>query len=333
MREIGGYFEWEMERDGAVLHPEASLLLKSGRSCLGLLLERQRPAKVWAPYYICDGALEPFATSATPVEFYALDERFEIAGDPPELRDDEALLYIDYFGLKATYVRQLERRYRDRLWVDHVQAFFHVPDERSAYHFNSARKYFGVPDGAYLYLPSSAPVPSADAVALRANSDYRLEHLTLRLEGKTQEGRGVFEENERLNGGEVTGISDIGRAMLSRIDYSSVARRRRDNYRLLHAALAEGNQISASVSNLGADAVPFCYPFLPTRPMRKQYFWDRKIYVPVLWRECADRVADGYRLEKRLCAELLALPVDQRCHPADMDRVAAAVRDYPHGGG
>lgn len=330
MREIGGYFEWEMPRGGGPLHPDATATLKSARSCLAVLLQRERPRKVRVPYYICDGALEPLDGESTEICFYALDDNFGIAGTLPDLTDDERLLYVNYFALKTDYVRRLEVRYREQLWVDNVQAFFHVPEDSPACHFNSARKFLGVPDGAYLYLPDSA-VPRFGELSFPANTGYRLEHLTLRLAGRTQDGRHVFQENERLGGRAIAAVSEIGRAMLHRIDYPSAALRRRRNYTHLHAALKDTNRISEQVMELGSDSVPFCYPYLPKRPMEKKYFWDRGIYPPVLWQECAGRVSDAYRWEKTLTAELLPLPIDQRYRRRDMDRVLAAVRDYPGG--
>ena len=329
MREIGGYFEWEMAYGCSELHTENTLVLKNGRSCLALLLRRERPKIVWVPYYICDGALEPLRRNAVEIRFYGLDEDLEIAGNLPELSKHDRLVYVDYFGLKSDYVQRLEEQYQENLWVDQVQAFFQLPGEKSAYRFNSARKFFGVPDGAYLYFPESVEVTTAEDLGLSANNDYHLEHLTKRLEGKTLEGLSVFQKNEQNGSGKIALVSSIGRAMLQRIDYSRTATVRQRNYRHLHSALGQNNRISPRILDLKPGAVPFCYPFLPGSPMDKQYFWDRRIYVPNYWKECDTRLAEGYLMEKELSAGLLPLPVDQRHDEDDMDRLVEAVRAYP----
>lgn len=328
-REIGGYFEWEMPNGVEPLHPSASMLLKSARTCLGLLVERERPRRLYVPYYICDEAIELVDPSSTEIVFYGLDEALELA-DEPALGTDERLLYLNYFGLKAGYVATLERRFGDRLWIDDVQAFHHVPVESPAAHFNSARKFVGVPDGAYLYLPESMQERFAD-VDLPANEHYVLDHLTMRLEGRTQDGRAAFRENDDLSGGAMTAVSAIGAAMLARIDYAAIARARRENYAYVHQAIGAGNRLPSRVTDLPGDAVPYAYPYLPDPPIAREPFWAERIYVPVLWGECADRIADGFEHDKRLAAHVLPLPIDQRYGPADLDRMIALVREL--GGG
>jgi len=328
MREIGGYFELEPARGDTELHTEASLILKSARSCVAVLIACEKPRKVWAPYYVCDGALEPLRSSATSVELYPLDADFEIRDGLPHLADDERLIYVDYFGLKSSYVAELERHYGHKLWADRVQAFFARPERCRASHFNSARKFFGVPDGAYLYFPASMSHPNVAELGLSANENYRVEHLMLRLQGKTREGHRYFQDNERRNGGNPALASALTRALLRRIDYPATARARRDNYRRLHAALGTVNRISPRVLEHEPDAVPFCYPFLPPTPVPKAYLWEHGVFVPVFWRECLDRGAAGHEWEQTLAAELLALPVDQRYGEDDMQRIVATVSGF-----
>lgn len=325
-REIGGYFELEMAHGHGSLHPNSSLTLKSGRSCLGLLIEATKPSRVWVPYYICDGAVEPLISRSVPVEYYEVDDELRPVGPLPELENDERFIYVNYFGLKTNYADTLEYHYRGQLWLDQVQAFFVVPDEPLACHYNSARKFFGVPDGAHLYWPRELDplVP----VIPPTNADYRVDHLLLRLAGETDAGRQAFQENEDLNGGPTALISSLGAAMLDRIDYARCRERRRSNYRRLHEALGPTNQLSANLLTLADDATPFCYPFLPASPIEKEYFWERRIYVPHLWSECATRSKAGYEWEKRLSRDLLPLPVDQRYEADDMDRIIATIRDH-----
>ena len=78
---------------------------------------------------------------------------------------------------------------------------------------------------------------------------------------------------------------------------------------------------------LDADAVPFCYPFLPARPSLHRALWQREIFVPRLWPEIAARPAEGFEWERDLAARLLPLPIDHRYGPGDMARVTGAVMD------
>ena len=81
--------------------------------------------------------------------FFSLDELLEIAA-PMTLGDGEALLYINYYGLKHDYCEALVARYGKQLIVDNTQAFYALPTD-GIDTFYSCRKFFGVADGAYLY--------------------------------------------------------------------------------------------------------------------------------------------------------------------------------------
>ena len=83
-----------------------------------------------------------------------------------------------------------------------VQAFFRrgTPD---AWSFNSARKFFGVPDGAFLYGPATGiePLPPSD------NDDC--EHLLTRIAGNDGLAWSQFKAHEARIGIEPRAISSI----------------------------------------------------------------------------------------------------------------------------
>jgi len=320
---VGGYIGWGIEPTLNYWHPKARLVLNSGRSCIRVLLELLCPAGVWLPYYSCDSMFEPFHATETPIRFYALDDRLGVADPLPELEPDQWLIYVNYFGILGDEVQRLFRHYGHRLWVDNTQAFFSRPNMDNMVSFNSARKFFGVPDGAYLYAGEDLAIgPAAD---WPRNSDYRFEHLFLRALGRVEEGYKVFQDNEKRNGGDIRRVSEIGETLLSLVDYQAVASRRRDNFFYLHARLGSRNRFPANRLILANDAVPLCYPFLPEQPLEHCYFWDRHIYVPKYWDDCLRRgSADKYPMEKELSVALLPLPVDQHCTIAMLDRVIAA---------
>ena len=300
------------------LHSRARLTLNSGRSCLSCLLELEQPTAVWLPYYSCNALLEPFHKARVPVKFYALSHEMTI-DSPPPLAENERLLVIHYFGLQAATVNDLEQRYAERLWVDNTQAFFLCPEHPRAYHFNSARKFFGVPDGASLYAPEEATIPPPETWP--RNTEYRYEHLDLRSQGRIAAGREIFRDNERRNGGDISQISALSEEMLGQLDYEQIARTRRENYQFLHQELGRRNRLSSGLLALDASAVPYCYPFLPWQAIPHEHLWDQQIFAPVLWRECCERIEIGYEWEKQLSNELLPLPIDQRYGRAEMEYI------------
>ena len=103
-------------------HKDA-LRLNTGRNCLEYILRARKYDKVYVPYYTCEVILEPFMKLNIPYAFYHIDIHLEL-NDRIILKENEALLYTNYFGLKQRYVEQLAERFGSRLIVDNTQAFY-----------------------------------------------------------------------------------------------------------------------------------------------------------------------------------------------------------------
>ena len=56
MKEIGGYFELELNKNRE--YHKNALKLNSGRNALIFILMNLKPRKIYLPYYICDSVLE-----------------------------------------------------------------------------------------------------------------------------------------------------------------------------------------------------------------------------------------------------------------------------------
>ena len=97
MESIGGYFSLELN-EGRERHPHA-LRLNAGRYALEYILKARMYRKVYLPYYICDSVLQPIKRQGVEYEFYHINEQLEPATEL-HLKDDEAVLYVNYFGLK-----------------------------------------------------------------------------------------------------------------------------------------------------------------------------------------------------------------------------------------
>ncbi len=316
MTTIGGYLEFEAPLAPRYLHPLA-VALTSGRACLSLILQNSAPRKVFVPYYTCDALLEPILDFGAAVEFYALDEVFEPA-EEPLASEDSLFIYVNYFGLKTGAARALDSRLHGNLVIDNSQAFYESP--AGAYSFNSARKFFGVPDGAYLYGLG------LENLMIEPNLDVRADHLMLRALGRVQEGYRHFQESEALVTSRVRSMSSVSAAILGRLEYQECAARRRTNFAHLHERLGDLNQIKLPLGS----AVPLCYPFLPEASIDRNVLVAQDIFVPRFWQDCLNR-ASGYEREKDWADRLLPLPIDHRYDTSDMDCVAATIKTATSG--
>jgi len=146
MKELGGYLELELNRNEE--HHKTALSLNTGRNALELILRVRKYTKVYIPYYTCDVILEPFRKLNINYEFYSINKDLEPEFNYSLLRDNEGFLYVNYFGIKDDFIPVLAK-HCSNIITDNSQAFFCRP-LKDIDTFYSCRKFFGVPDGAYL---------------------------------------------------------------------------------------------------------------------------------------------------------------------------------------
>lgn len=308
-KSIGGYFELELPQ-GAEYHSGA-IALNTGRNCLEYILRVRGYKHVYLPFYSCDVLLEPFKKLDIRYSFYHINESLEIS-TPISLSDGEALLYINYYGLKQDYIDSLAKRYGSQLIADNTQAFFARP-VGGIDTFYSCRKFFGVPDGAYLYCGRSLKQDLQ-----QDRSWERMDYLLKRIDVSTEEAYVDFcEHEEHLIGNPIRKMSNLTSRIMSSIDYQRVAQCRRNNYKLLHKTLNNKNSVSLPLLD---DAVPMVYPFLTDDRNLRQRLIDSKIYVARYWPNVLDW-CDVRSKEFKLTNQLLSLPVDQRYGTEEMKRI------------
>ncbi len=311
MKAIGGYFELELRR-GRDLHPDA-LRVNSGRHAFEYVLRARGYRKVWLPFYTCAVMTQPLKRLGIPWEFYSVDEQLEPVS-LPELKEDEAFVYTNYFGLKQNAMERLAAHYGERLVADNAQAFYapHLPGVDTLY---SPRKFFGVPDGGYVYADKALTEPLE-----QDSSCDRMRHLLMRIDSSPEDGYAVCKANNAtLRDAPLLRMSRLTEALLSSIDYEEAAARRRENYALLDKALAPTNALKLP---LAADAVPLVYPYLPAPADAglRQRLIGQRVFVASYWPNVLEwAVPDSW--EHELASRMLPLPVDQRYGSQDMERV------------
>ena len=186
MSAIGGYFELELNRTGKY-HPNA-IDLNSARNALEYILRAKKPKHLHIPFYICCSILEPVKKLNIPYIFYHIDHNL----DPifqSKLNSNEAFLYVDYFGIKKKTVILLTNKHKN-LIIDNAQAFFSEP-LHNVDTFYSPRKFFGVPDGAYLFTDKLLKTDLERDISIN-----RINHLLKRTEFGPESGYSDFLQSE-----------------------------------------------------------------------------------------------------------------------------------------
>lgn len=309
MNTIGGYFSLELPQREEY-HKE-SLRLNTGRNCLEYILRARRYKKVYVPYYTCEVVMEPINKLGIPYEYYHIDIHLEIR-DRFTLKADEALLYTNYYGLKQRYVEQLAEKVGKRLIVDNTQAFYAkpLPDIDTFY---TCRKFFGVADGAYLYCNA--------VLDEKIEQDYsydRMAHLLKRIDLSAEEGFSDFRKaDDGLDNQPIRRMSKLTQRMMQSIDYEAAARKRRENFMMLHEALGGENNLELP---LDEDAVPMVYPYLASVKGLREKLIENKVFVARYWPNVLDWTTKD-DIEYLLACQMQPLPVDQRYGEEDMKRI------------
>jgi hypothetical protein len=310
MKAVGGYFELELSKTPEY-HPKA-IKLNSGRSAFQYVLEAKQYKKVYLPYYTCDVLLEPVQRLGLSFEYYSINRNFEAEFDFSDLRSHCCFLYTNYFGLKDDYIKLLATKCGN-LIIDNAQAFFALPPAPGVDVFYSPRKFFGVPDGGYLYTNK------LNSRKFRKDVSYkRVEHLLIRSELTAEDGYSAFLENERsFSKTDITKMSGLTENLLKNINYGQIAAERRKNFLFLHRNLKELNEINFEIN---PTQVPLSYPFYSNDPALRERLIRNKIYTPQYWDNVL-KVAAAGSVEYDYALNLIHLPVDQRLERRDLDRI------------
>lgn len=313
MREIGGFFGIELGNRKNNYHKDG-LYLNTGRGCLNLIIHNLEIRKLYVPYYTCDSLLSPLKENNIPFEYFGINKQLEINREI-ELEMGDYIIYINYFGIKSSYVKHLLNQYSNKIIIDNTQAFFEKR-YNNVNSFNSARKFFGVPDGACLYSTFVA------REKFHPNSKIKYDYLIERLIGDRDKSYQKYKDYEKNISNDIYLISTLSNKLLMNIDYNYVKLKRRLNYNHYNSILGSYNSFELNDLN---EEVPLCYPFLPTKEIDKSFFFENKIFLPTYWTEVLDREGSGYDFEKMLSKYLLPLPVDQRYNLEDITYVSERV--------
>lgn len=315
-KEIGGYIEFE-RFEGSRYH-DAAIPLNCGRGCISYLVESRNISSVWLPRFICSSVPERFKHHGVQVFYYDIDEVFNPVWDEIGI-DDSAFFYlVDYYGqLSDEIIWHAQTLSSGKTIVDESQGFFESPCE-SVDTLYTARKFFGVSDGAYLYTDSRV-----ERVLARDESHDRMRYLMGRLERSASEFYSESKSNNRIFDDEPAKLmSKTTMSLLAAVDYDYVRNRRESNYAFLEESLEDINELSIHMPR-----GPFAYPLLVSdgRSARKALA-DRRIYIPTLWPDILEEVEEGH-VAYRYARDILPLPVDQRYDKVDMATVLTALKE------
>ncbi len=306
---IGGYFEIS----GLYRQPyyKNCLSFNNARNCLRYLIKKRKIQTIYVPKYLCSSVFTAVKKENCILRTYNIDSNFTPLIS--SIKKDEYIYIVNYYGqLDNYYIEELSKNYR-HLIVDNAQAFFQKPVSNIDTIY-TCRKFFGVPDGAYLFTD------------LKCNCNFEYEstydhcrHIIGRLEKNAEEFYLDYQNSEkRFENSQIKLMSKFSETILGAIDYDTCIQKRNSNFLYLNAELRDINLISPHFNN-----GPFCYPFAVENGdyIRKELI-KHKIFVPVLWPNIINDES-----VKHLALNILPLPCDHRYDTEQMIRIIKIIKE------
>lgn len=328
------------------LPPNASYW-HSGRHALQALLQTLAPRRVFFPSFYCQDVLAAAPRGAA--RCYAespLDDMVDLG--TLGLGSGDVLVVSNTHGLRH------ESPLRD-VPADVIVVEDHTHDplsrwarsSKATYAFASLRKWFPIPDGAMLWSPCGAAVPStpADTQLHASTSAITLDRLTgMLLKERYLSGAAVDKEayrscaiagEEAIGRGPSAPISIIARTLLELFPAFAWHRARCANHVTFVRTLGQQRAVRAlgpipSVET-SDDFAPYAVTLLFDDPARRDAIRSalvsKRIYPAVLW-PIDPLLAPGIpEAHAELARRILCLHCDHRYDEVDMRRASSTVRD------
>ena len=318
MKEIGGYFELEHLISNE--YHKNLIALNSGRNALIYILKSKKSKKIkkiYIPYYLCDSIYNFLKRNGYDYEFYRIKKDFTPKFEK-KLNNDEYLYIVNYYGqLSNEKISNLKKIYKNII-IDNTHSFFQEPLENIGTVYN-CRKWFGVPDGAYL----STDTKLNESIE-KAKSTDKMGHLLGRFENKASDYYEKFQSNdEKFNFEDLKLMSDLTHNLLGAIDYEKIKNIRNKNYSILDKNLKKYNKLKLNISE-----VPFCYPlYIENGAEIRKALIKEKIYIPLLWGNVLDE-NEKNSIEYQYAMNILPIPCDQRYDEEDMRYIIETILKF-----
>lgn len=310
---IGGFFELELPRKN-FYHPNA-VPLNTARNAFEYILLAKGYKKVYLPYFTCDVMLEPLKRNNIDYEFYNIDEHFEPLFDYSRIECNAVLLYTNYFALKDEFIKSIVNKVVN-LIIDNAQSFYSLPLPEVDT-FYSARKFFGVPDGGYLYTDRLLNYELE-----KDSSSDRCSHLLRRIDLSAEEAYLDFNKNDKLlENASIKKMSSLTTRLLESVSYNDISVVRKNNFEYLHAILKDTNILQFDVNKMN---VPMVYPYWAEKGLREKLLL-KKIYTAIYWPNVM-QWCNPEDLEFKMTEEIVYLPIDQRLSINAMNFLIASIK-------
>ena len=317
--EVGSFIELQFRKGLEYYKGDDIARLNSGRAAIYHAVRCFYSQTVWLPYYECDTVRDFLIEKGLRVKYYYIDKEFTPMID--SISNEESIVIVNYFGIMSySRMTDLAARY-NHVIIDNAQAFFAEPLE-SCMNVYSARKFIGVPDGAYVV--GSNCNQFLDGYEQDYSSDtslFLLQRIEYGCEGKAYQSRMINEQ--RINDSDVKKMSKLTHGILDGTDYEVIKIKRRENFN-------EANRLFQSINLINPlkDYDDSCFPMVYPLVVEDDSLIDRlqkaKHFQGHWWSYLLNEVKEG-SFEYWISRFIVPITIDQRYSIQDIDNLYSEV--------
>ncbi len=308
-KEYFGFIEFSLKQKTA--YHKNAVKLNCARQAINYIIKAQKYKKVFLPFYICNTVYDALEVD---YEFYYLNQDLTPKIKASSLKKDSAIIYPNYFGTNDDKVLQVISNYKNVI-IDNTQAFFQKIKNCDVVY--SPRKFFWVTDGAYLNCSKKLELKLDQDVSYQ-----RMMPLFKRIElGSNAAYKDSLANEDEITNSKMKEMSLLTDKILQSIDYSEIAKIRKNNFAYMHKKLGKINEMKIEISK---EMVPMVYPLLINKINLREKLLKKKIYIPQWWKEVIKNV-DKNSYENYLSNNLLPLPIDHRYNKKDLDFIISQI--------
>lgn len=318
-------------------------LLSTCRSAIGLILQSLgKVQRALVPAFTCHSVLAPFVEHGCDVKGYPLKKNLEIDIDGlsslVETFKPDVIIAHGYFGfdtLKSATGFFDELRHKGIIVIeDTTQTMFsHYHHVNADYFVGSIRKWFPIPDGAFLsgvtipHLLEDEELGIAKLKAMTAKYEYITND-----KGRKEVFMPLFKEAESILDSRTIpyAISNFSLNYVNNINIDRFSSIRRDNYNRLVNRISHHQEINVIFPEAPTDTVPFLLPvyIFHNRAEFQKFMALHDVFPTVIW-TCPDEIKSAIsQTVQNIYDEIICFHVDQRYDLADMDKVADIIDSY-----
>ncbi len=320
MMEIGSFVELQFPKGLEYRKGNKNIArLNSGRAAIYHAFRVTGCGRIFIPFYQCDTVGEFLTRKGCAIEYYHIDENFNPIDLCPGKND--AVLLVNYFGImSSSRMKALADKYENVI-VDNSQAFFapHIDNTLSIY---SARKFIGVPDGAYVvgndaekYLDEYPQGYSSDT------SLFLLQRIEYGCEGRAYKSRS--ENEKRIDTEDISLMSKLTRTILDGTDYDAVIVPRIENFNYAHKLFRDINKLNP-LAYYDGTCVPMVYPLLVEDDSLLERLLANKHFQGHWWSYLLDEMPQEC-FEYYISRYVIPITVDQRYGKEEIDFIRSKV--------